>query len=66
MTTSVKVTAHCPTDHQVKITRRDGDVLVGEHTIQDGESQEWHVYDGLSIQVQEEKKANEVRQQPAD
>lgn len=56
MTTSVKVTAHCAEDKQVRIkTRQAGD---GPHApdvvLRDGESDEQVVYDDWSVTVHEE------------
>lgn len=58
MTTSVKVSAHCASNKQVRITREDSQ-CTAEPTvtvIQDGESNEQVVYGGWSLSVQEEVK----------
>lgn len=50
MTTTVKVTAHCAANVQVRITcTRHADVI-----LQDGESHETVVYDDIAISVKEE------------
>jgi hypothetical protein len=63
MTTTVKVMAHCASDKQVRITRREARVsfesepVAGEHTvIQNGETYEQVVYDDWMIYVKEEPK----------
>lgn len=60
MTTSVKVTAHCSGDKQVRITRSgsraDAETTPVETVIQDGEINEQVVYDDVSISVKEELK----------
>lgn len=59
MTTSVKVSAHCSSDKQVRISRADSNSAGYEHpdvVIQDGESHEQVVYDGWSVTVKEELK----------
>ena len=58
MTTTVKVTAHCSPDKQVRITRSDpkSGSNPPEVVIQDGESNEQYVYDDWSIIVKEELK----------
>lgn len=52
MTTNVKVEAHCAYDKEVVISinsENTGEV----HTLKDGESGEWVVYDDLKITVNE-------------
>lgn len=56
MTTSVKVSAHCASSKQVRITTRGPDRETAEVVIQDGETNEQVVYDDLSITVKEELK----------
>lgn len=62
MTTTVKVMAHCASDKQVRITRREARVSfeegpAGENTvIQNGETYEQVVYDDWMIYVKEEPK----------
>lgn len=57
MTSSVKVSAHCAPTKQVRIVRDDPANTANGKTevvIQDGETNEQHVYDGVSITVNEE------------
>lgn len=55
MTTSVKVTAHCSSDKQVRISKENAAGTVGESvTIRDGEVHELVVYDDWSVSVREE------------
>ena len=52
MTTNVVVTAHCSEDKEVVVSinsENTGEV----HTLKDGESGEWVVYDDLEISVKE-------------
>lgn len=61
MTTSVKVTAHCASDKQVRIVRWSTQGGQGtkdtETVIQDGETNEQVVYDDWQITVYEEVKS---------
>ena len=54
MTTSVKVTAHCPEGIfvEVKLTGKDGEVLDCRH-LRDGDIADNIVYDDLTLTVQE-------------
>lgn len=55
MTTSVKVTAHCAIDKQVRISRRIVDGLnAPDVVIRDGETHEQVVYDDFVVSVKEE------------
>lgn len=57
MTTSVRVSAHCPPEKQVRIIRSSLEDVTGTTTIlQDGETNEQVVYDGWNISVEEEMK----------
>jgi hypothetical protein len=58
MTTSVKVSAHCASNKQVRISREDSQGTAGpvDTVLQDGETDEQHVYDGWSLSVREEVK----------
>lgn len=58
MTTSVKVSAHCASDKQVRIIKSqiDGSSEATTTLIQDGETNEQVVYDGWAITVNEELK----------
>ena len=56
MTTSVKVTAHCSKDKQVRTSRSDSAVVGSSVVIQDGETNEQVAYDGWIISVNEEVK----------
>lgn len=57
MTTSVKVSAHCNSDKQVRITKKNADgSSQTEIIIQDGETNEQVVYDNWSVSVKEEEK----------
>jgi hypothetical protein len=53
MTSTVKVTAHCTQDKEVKITLVDYDGKEHVSYLQDGESYEGYVYDSRSISVEE-------------
>ena len=53
MTSTVKVTAHCTKDKEVKITLIDYDGKEVVSYLQDGESYEGYVYDNRSISVEE-------------
>lgn len=54
MTTTVKITAHCASNKEVKVQ------VSGEHfaTLQDGESVEAYAYDDRVIEVREVLKSN--------
>lgn len=58
MTTSVKVTAHCSSDKQVRISkyRSGSDYDAPDIVLQHGESNEQIVYDDFRITVKEEPK----------
>ncbi len=56
MTTSVKVSAHCASTKQVRITTSGPDRETAEVVIQDGETNEQVVYDDMTISVKEEVK----------
>lgn len=56
MTTSVKVTAHCSNDKQVRISKSYPDGVSPDIVIQNGESNEQVVYDDWVISVKEELK----------
>lgn len=57
MTTSVKITAHCPSTKVAVVTVRNGHTEVETKVLQDGESTEFYVYDARVISVKEELKA---------
>lgn len=55
MTTSVKVSAHCSIEKQVRISKTDeNNALHPDVVIQDGQTHEAVVYDGWSVKVREE------------
>lgn len=60
MTSSVKVTAHCPSTKEVLITIKDGRVDA-EHVLQDGETKELYVYDARSVTVCERLREPDAR-----
>ena len=53
MTTTVIVNAHCSANKEVFVAITDGDESVEEFVLQDGESADRVVYDGLEISVKE-------------
>lgn len=53
MTTTVKISAHVSAEKEVRAKITDGDTVVEEFAMQDGESAERYVYDGRKIEVQE-------------
>ena len=53
MTSTVKVSAHCTPDKEVKITLVDYDGKETVVRLQDGENYESYVYDSRSISVEE-------------
>lgn len=56
MTTSVKVSAHLSSEKEVRVKIMDGDSLAEVIVLQDGESKELLVYDGLKVVVEEQPK----------
>ncbi len=56
MTTNVIVNAHCSDTKEVKVSITDNGDSVEEITLQDGESVDRCVYDGLEISVKEVEK----------
>lgn len=56
MTTSVKISAHVSSEKEVQVNITDEGKEVKSFTLQDGETAEESVYDGLEISVKEQPK----------
>jgi len=56
MTTQVTVTACCSEDKEVKVYLMEGEVESEDHTLQNGESKDFYVYDDREISVLEKDK----------
>lgn len=56
MTTTVKISAHCASNVEVKVTVTDGENQIEQFTLQDKETAERYVYDKRSITVTETNK----------
>lgn len=56
MTTSIRVSAHCSKDTQVRISKKVPNGANPDVVIQDGESHELAVYDDYVVSIKEELK----------
>lgn len=53
MTSQVKITAHCASNKQVRVTVRDGDRMKEVKFLENGQEVEMSVYDNLEVSVKE-------------
>lgn len=53
MTSQVKITAHCASNKQVRVTVRDGDRMKEVKFLENGQEVEVSVYDNLEVSVKE-------------
>lgn len=60
MTSTVKISAHCPANKEVKVTVSEGGRVIEELTLQDGETTDRYIYEDRSVLAREVLKAVEV------